>query len=94
MMLVQVPAEFSLSANFPNPFNPKTTISYSIAEATEVRLDVFDVMGRKVATLVDSAQQPGHYSASFSGTGLASGVYVYRLQAGSFVQTRSMLLVK
>jgi len=89
-----VPAEFSLSANFPNPFNPKTTISYSIAEATEVRLDVFDVMGRKVATLVDSAQQPGHYSASFSGTGLASGVYVYRLQAGSFVQTRSMLLVK
>lgn len=89
-----LPTEFSLSANYPNPFNPTTTISYSIPELTEVRLDVFDVMGRRVATLVNTQQAPGAYTANFNAAGLASGVYVYRLQAGAFMQTRSMMLIK
>lgn len=89
-----LPASFVLEQNYPNPFNPETTISYGLPEAAQVRLDVFDVMGRRVAVLVDRQQPAGDYTARLDATNLASGVYFYRLQAGSFVQTRRMVLAR
>jgi hypothetical protein len=90
------PREYSLSQNYPNPFNPTTVITYSLKESGEVRLELFDVLGRKVATLVNAKQEAGSYSYSFNAAryGLATGMYFYRLQSGGFVATKKMLLVK
>lgn len=90
------PREYSLSQNYPNPFNPTTVITYSLKESGEVRLELFDVLGRKVATLVNARQEAGAYTYSFNAAryGLATGMYFYRLQSGGFVATKKMLLVK
>ena len=96
----EIPAEFSLSA-YPNPFNPETTISYTIpsnvkGETINVTLKVFDVLGREVTTLVNEYKQPGSYNSQLSilNYQLTSGIYFYRLQAGSFVQTKKLVLLK
>lgn len=87
--------EFRLSGNYPNPFNPTTKIRYEISEQVDVLLRVYDITGRYIQTLVNkSLQAPGQYTVTFDGAGLASGVYIYRLQAGSFTDTRRMMLVK
>lgn len=83
-----------LLSNHPNPFNPATTIAYTLPATAQVRLAVYDVMGRLVATLADGVQQAGQYEARFDATHLASGLYFYRLEAGRLTQTRQMLLVK
>ena len=88
------PETFALQQNYPNPFNPTTTIRYELPKATSVRLTVYDVLSREVSTLVNELKQPGCYEAVFDGKNLASGVYLYRLQAGSFVQSRKLLLLK
>jgi endo-1,4-beta-xylanase len=88
------PTTFSLSQNYPNPFNPNSDIRYQISEFRIVRLCVYDVLGREVAVLVDEAKQPGAYTVRFDGSGLASGVYLYRLTSGSFTQTRKMVLAR
>jgi surface protein len=88
------PTEFALSQNFPNPFNPSTTIRYALPEAAQVRLEVYTVTGQRVATLASGEQNAGWHAVDFDGSGLASGVYVYRLQAGGFVQTRKLMLIK
>ncbi|NET37289.1 MAG: T9SS type A sorting domain-containing protein [Cyanothece sp. SIO1E1] len=85
---------FSLQQNYPNPFNPGTTINYQINVQSRVRLEVFDLLGRKVATLVDQPQAVGRYSVRFDASALASGVYVYRLQVGQNVLSRKLTLVK
>ncbi|HTY58058.1 MAG TPA: T9SS type A sorting domain-containing protein, partial [Bacteroidota bacterium] len=74
------PATYSLDQNFPNPFNPSTTIRYSVAHRTHVTLNVFNMLGEKVATLVNGMQEPGSHEARFDAAGLASGAYFYRLQ--------------
>lgn len=89
-----LPATFKLSQNYPNPFNPTTQIDYSVAKQGMVTLTVYNVLGQKVATLVSGVQQPGNYSATFNGNDLASGVYFYRLQAGSVSITRKLVLLK
>lgn len=89
-----VPLEFSLSQNYPNPFNPTTRIQYAVPSAGKVTLKIYDVIGREVATLVNGVQTAGSYLADFSAAGLSSGVYFYRLEAGTFVQQRKMLLLK
>ncbi len=90
------PSGFTLHQNYPNPFNPTTVISYQLAVAGNVRLEVFDALGRKVATLVSEQQASGSYSYSFNAAqyALSSGVYFYRLQTNGFAQTRKLLLLK
>ncbi len=88
------PHTFALRQNFPNPFNPKTVVTYELPAFSEVRLVVFDLLGREVAMLVNERKPPGIHLVQFDGSGLASGVYFYRMQAGSFVQTRKLLLLQ
>ncbi len=88
------PVEFELEQNYPNPFNPTTTINYSIPEAGNVELKVYDILGNKVTDLVNQEMAPGNYTANFDASSLASGVYIYRLQTGSLMQTRKMILLK
>lgn len=90
----ELPDSFELKQNFPNPFNPSTRIQYDIANQTHVRLDVFNIIGQRVTTLLDEEKNPGRYEVSFDAAALASGVYIYRLQTDTFQKTRQMLLVK
>ncbi len=85
---------FSLAQNYPNPFNPSTKITYSIPVNTHVKLNVYDGFGREVAVLVDRKQNPGTYDIKFSGENLSSGFYFYKIDAGEFIQTKEMLLLK
>jgi hypothetical protein len=88
------PASFQLSQNYPNPFNGTTELGFGISDWGFVTLKVYDILGREVATLVNEVKQPGTYTVQFDGSGLASGVYFYRLQASHFVQTRKALLIR
>jgi hypothetical protein len=90
----QGPSSFALEQNWPNPFNPTTTINFQIPASSNVCLKVYDVIGREVATLVDDVRPAGAYSVTFDGSGLASGTYVYRIQAGSSVATKKLVLVR
>lgn len=89
-----LPAAFALKQNYPNPFNPSTKIEFDVTSAGVATLDVFDVLGRKVRTLVDGQMTVGTQSVTFDAGTLPSGVYIYRLSAGDNVQTRKMLLMK
>ncbi|MEX0779571.1 MAG: T9SS type A sorting domain-containing protein [Balneolales bacterium] len=88
------PREFAIQQNYPNPFNPTTTIGYEVSTTANVQIEVFDVLGQKIATLVNSNHQPGNYTVNFNATNLGSGVYFYTLRAGDIVQSRKMTLVK
>lgn len=90
----ELPVRLSLDQNYPNPFNPSTTITYRLEASDHVRLEVFDVTGRRVAVLVDGAQSAGAHEMRFNASGLASGVYVYRLSSGSATEVRTMLLLR
>ncbi len=90
----QVVREYRLEQNFPNPFNPETTISYSIKESGRVRLSLINIRGQKVALLVDQHQKPGVYRRTFTALDLPSGIYFYRLQANDFDRVRKMVLVE
>ena len=88
------PDRYALYQNYPNPFNPSTVIGYVLPSESKVRLEVFDVIGRLLTTLVDETQKAGYHRVSFSREGLSTGVYFYRLNAGSYVETRKFLLVR
>jgi hypothetical protein len=93
------PAAFELSANYPNPFNPKTTISFDLPRASEVRLNIYDTSGRLVKSLIDDPMSAGNHQVTWSGKDrnggeMPSGVYYYELEAGSFSQVRKMVLMK
>jgi len=91
---LEAPTDFALEANYPNPFNPETTIRFALPVASHVVIEVYDLLGREVARLVDREMGAGHHTVVFEGRGLASGIYVYRMVSGSFEQHRTMLLVK
>ncbi|MBZ0204455.1 MAG: T9SS type A sorting domain-containing protein [Ignavibacteria bacterium] len=89
-----LPAEFSLSQNYPNPFNPVTSIEYSIPMNTFVKIAVFDVLGREVASPVNEFKQSGHYVINFNAEKLSSGIYYYRIDAGNYSDIKKMVLIK
>jgi hypothetical protein len=89
-----VAGSFALAQNYPNPFNPSTTISYTVDSRTMVRLNVYDVLGQQVASLVNEVKAPGMYTVSFDGSSLTSGVYFYKLYADNKVEAKKMMLVK
>ena len=90
----EIPTGYSLVQNYPNPFNPKTTITYTLPEQQQVLLEVFDMVGRKVGTLIDELQQPGTYQIVWDATSFSSGTYIYRITTGSFIKSRTMMLIK
>jgi hypothetical protein len=89
-----IPSEFSLSPNFPNPFNPTTSIRFSIGKDSYVTLDIFDMLGCKVQTILSENKPSGIYQVSFSGDGLPSGTYMVRMQADNFREIRKIILIK
>jgi hypothetical protein len=89
-----MPQRYSLDQNYPNPFNPTTVVSYRLPVASDVKLVVYDLLGREVAVLVNERKGPGSYEVTFDAAGISGGVYLCRLTAGSFIQTRKMIVVR
>ncbi len=89
-----IPTNYVLAQNYPNPFNPRTTIRFSIPHSGLAKLQVFDLLGKEVATLVDEPLQAGTYTADWNPSSAASGVYVYRLRAGGFIESRKLVLLR
>ena len=90
-----VPLEYSLEQNYPNPFNPSTNIQFSLAATSDVTLEVYNMLGQKVATLLQNQKMnAGSHTQTFDASRLASGMYVYRISTPNFVQSRSMMLIK
>jgi len=97
--LRSVPEAFKLYQNYPNPFNPTTTIQYTLSadltyETQDVRLTVYDMLGREVDVLVSEKQNPGNYEVNFNATNLTNGVYFYKFSAGQFTDTKKLILMK
>ncbi len=88
------PKEFKLEQNYPNPFNPSTTIKFSIPRASFVTLNIYNILGREVTSLVNEEKTAGSYQIQFDAGSLASGVYFYKIQAGSYIQTKKMILLR
>ncbi|MGH2576120.1 MAG: T9SS type A sorting domain-containing protein [Ignavibacteria bacterium] len=90
----EIPKDYELFQNYPNPFNPTTIIRYGLAEKSHVNLEVFDLLGQRVAVLLDGEQEAGYHSVLLESNGLASGLYFYRLQAGNFVGTKKLIVLR
>ncbi len=88
------PDEYFLSQNYPNPFNPSTKISWQVPVGSHQTLKIYDVLGNEVATLVDEYKPAGSYEVEWNAAGLPSGIYFYQLKAGSFVESKKMVLLK
>ena len=89
-----LPPSFALEQNYPNPFNPTTKIQFTIVNRQLTIIKVYDVLGQEVATLVNEVKEPGTHAVEFNAASLASGVYFYRLQAGDFVQSEKLVILK
>jgi hypothetical protein len=91
---IPLPEEFSLAQNYPNPFNPKTRIEFTLPTDAKVAIKVFNILGEEVASLVDRVLEAGYQSVDWDAAGMPSGIYLYRITAGSFSASRKMLLLK
>ena len=91
---IEIPTEFSLSQNYPNPFNPSTTIKFGLPVASNVSLKIYNILGEQVASLVNKVMPAGYNTVTFDASKLASGMYIYRIEAGSFVQVKKMMMLK
>ena len=92
--LAILPSKFELFQNYPNPFNPETKIKYSVPQKSLVILEVFNILGEKVASLVNKVQEAGRYEVNFDASKLACGIYIYNLKSGRFSSVKKMLLMK
>jgi len=90
----EVPVSYSMEQNYPNPFNPSTNISYRVPENSVVEITLYDMLGRKLSTLLKDRKAAGSYQITVDMSSYASGVYLYRMKAGSFIQTRRLTLIK
>ena len=90
----EIPEAYRLEQNYPNPFNPTTSISFAIVKSGLVKLRVYDILGRLVATIIDQNLTPGTYKIDFNASGLTSGIYVYRLETAGFTDSKKMIVVK
>ena len=90
----EIPTDYKLSHNYPNPFNPSTNIRYSIPQSSNIVIKVFDILGNEIETLVNEDKPVGTYEITWYAEKLSSGIYFYRLQAGSFVETKKMVLLR
>jgi hypothetical protein len=91
---LKLPQIFALHQNYPNPFNPRTVISWQLAVGNRVDLSIYNMLGQKVATLARGKQQAGFHTVEWNASGFASGVYLYRLQTGDYVETKKMVLIR
>jgi hypothetical protein len=89
-----LPKEFILEQNFPNPFNPQTTINYSLQKSSTVKITVYDILGNKIITLVNEQKDAGKHSVKFDGSNKACGLYFYCIEAGSFTDIKKFVLMK
>jgi hypothetical protein len=89
-----LPLSHALFQNFPNPFNPVTTIKFNIPNNSYIKLSVFDVTGREIEQLINTELTPGEYSYQFNASNYSSGIYFYRLESGGFSETRKMVIIK
>ena len=92
--MFEIPKQFELYQNYPNPFNPTTVIRYGIPKESNVKLVVYNILGEMVKTLVENTQKAGSYEVNFNASNLATGIYIYRIQAGQFAETKKMVLMK
>ncbi len=92
--LDEIPKNFNLAQNYPNPFNPSTKIRFSVPNTSKVKLVVYNILGQKIITLIDEIKSPGTYEVNWDATGLSSGIYIYRLESGSKIISKKMLLMK
>lgn len=90
----QTPKIYDLQQNYPNPFNPSTTISFALPSKSFVTMKIFDIMGRQVATIISEEMSAGNYSRQWNAANISTGVYFYRLHAGSFTETKKLILLK
>ena len=90
----QIPDHFDLYNNYPNPFNPSTRIRFAVPEISNVKIEVYNLTGEKVTTLINEVKSAGYYEVNFNAVNIASGIYFYRIQAGDFVETKKMILLK
>ncbi|MBU0710666.1 T9SS type A sorting domain-containing protein [bacterium] len=91
---ITLPAEYKLYKNYPNPFNPVSNIEYDITENQNVKLEIYDISGRLIETLVNQTQEPGRYKVTWDASGHAAGVYLYRITAGQFTDVKKCILLK
>lgn len=92
--LPNIPIKYKLFQNYPNPFNPTTIIAYAVPVNSFVQIKVYDLLGREVVALVSKSQSAGYYDVSFNAIGLSSGIYIYKIQAGNFIDIKKMLLLR
>jgi len=90
----KLPTEYRLEQNYPNPFNPSTIIKFGIPERTNVVIKIYDILGSEVITLINQEMDIGWYEVQFNASNYSSGIYIYRMQAGNYISTKKMLLVK
>jgi len=85
---------YALGQNYPNPFNPATVIKYQVPKASNVKISIFDILGKEVATLINGKVEAGYHQVEFNGSNFASGLYLYKIEADGFTDVKKMILVK
>ena len=89
-----IPDHFNLYQNYPNPFNPSTRIRFALPEASNVKIEIYNAIGQRVAVLVNETRPTGYFEVNFDASKYASGLYIYRIQTGKFIQSKKMMLLK